>query len=367
MVSPDPALSPIGASEQVWRDAVELARKHGVQSLFFRAVKENAQLHPDLADLPDLMADLPDLRAASLENTRRNLRMSGELLKVLNAFDVRGIAVLPFKGPTLAALAHGDLGLREFGDLDLWIEREDLHRGEDLLRGLGYTPQVELASAGEAILDAYGVIAFTNAASDCMVELHWDLAPRFLPFPANFSRMYERRIEVNVAGHPVPTMALEDLLVYLCHHGAKHWWESLGWIADVAWLVNRRAELDWRLLLDRARELRCERALSLGLLLARDLLNAKVPRWVEEWTQSDAVAVRLAALVHQWLISSFHPGTLERSRYYLALHSRIGDKLRCAYHLFVAPNVADWEFLPLPRPLAFLYPVVRIVRLLKER
>jgi Uncharacterised nucleotidyltransferase len=40
-------------------------------------------------------------------------------------FADEGVNVIPSKGPTLAALAYGDLGLREFDDLDLLIARPD--------------------------------------------------------------------------------------------------------------------------------------------------------------------------------------------------------------------------------------------------
>ncbi|MGH9840857.1 MAG: nucleotidyltransferase domain-containing protein [Blastocatellia bacterium] len=345
------------------QEVLSLAERHHVQSLVYRALKRGGAESQMVANLKSL----------ALRNTQRNLKMTGELRAVLGAFARLDIAAIPVKGPTLAALAYGDLGLREFFDLDLLIERHDLKRAGDVLVRLGYRPQVDLALAGGAILDAYRVIEFTNEARDSVVELHWELSPAFLPFPAQFARLYDRTVEVELAGYRARTMSPEDLLNYLCVHGGKHWWEYLNWIADVAWLIRRRTDLDWRLVAERAREFGCERPLWLGLLLARELLETDKPcwpdwpNWMEELMRADAVAMKLSKQVYEWQASQSRPGTLEISRFYLALHPTLGGKLRCAYHLFIAPNVADWEFLRLPRPLAFLYPVVRIVRLVKER
>lgn len=346
--------------EDALQDVLSLAERHHVQSLVYRALKRGGTESRMIASL----------KSQVVLNTRRNLKMTGELRSVLDAFGKLDIAAIPIKGPTLAALAYGDLGLREFFDLDLLIERRDLKRAGGALVRFGYRPQVDLAFADGAMLDAYRVIEFRNDARDSVVELHWELSPAFLPFPARFAQLHDRTIEVDLAGYRARTISPEDLLNYLCVHGGKHWWEFLNWITDVAWLIRRRSDLDWRLVVERAREFGCVRPLFLGLLLARKLLKANEPcwpDWMDESMRADAVAVKLSKQVYEWQASQSRPGTLEISRFYLALHSTLGGKLRCAYHLFIAPNVADWEFFRLPRPLAFLYPVVRIVRLLKQR
>ena len=56
---------------------------------------------------------------------------------------------------------------------------------------------------------------------------------------APFSR--ERLEEVGVAGTTFLTLPADVLLVALCVHGAKHVWERLGWIVDVAELIAETA------------------------------------------------------------------------------------------------------------------------------
>jgi hypothetical protein len=68
----------------------------------------------------------------------------------------------------------------------------------------------------------------------------------------------------------------EHLALFLCAHGAKHYWERLGWICDVGRLLQVEKTVDWTGVFAEASETDTSRILSLGLLLARDLLGAEI-------------------------------------------------------------------------------------------
>jgi Uncharacterised nucleotidyltransferase len=347
----------VACEAETWRAAMELATAHRVRPLLYQALKPGGAP-------ADLVAEL---RRAALDNTQRNLRMLSQLLDVREALARANIAAIPFKGPALAALAFGDLWLREFSDLDLLIARADLPGADAVMSRLGYAPQLPLEAVTDAILNAYGVIAYAKPAGAAPVELHWELAPQSLPFPASFDQLAARVIEVETAGRRIPTMSPEDLLIYLCAHGAKHGWEYLGWVADVAWLVHRRGEWDWDAVVERARGWGCRRVLFVGLLLARDLLHAELAEPIEVRLRADATALRLAASVRANLAAGVEFGKLGQLLFYIRLRTGVGDRLHTLYHALAAPNVADWDSLRLPRPLHFLYPLVRIGRLLRRQ
>src|SRR5258707_8252038 len=102
---------------------------------------------------PDVMSRLQD---ASYENTRSSLSLTGELIKVLEFLGANGIRAIPFKGPTLAIRAYGDVGLRQFGDLDILVHKEDVSRVRDLLISSGFKPAPKLTSAQEGALLRFG-------------------------------------------------------------------------------------------------------------------------------------------------------------------------------------------------------------------
>src|SRR3989442_13911657 len=79
-----------------------------------------------------------DLRPRARESADRNLRLTSELVRILDACSTHGVRALAYKGPTLAVLAYGDLGLRPFRDLDIVVDPADIDAGRALLQRLGY-------------------------------------------------------------------------------------------------------------------------------------------------------------------------------------------------------------------------------------
>src|SRR5262249_13013602 len=136
-------LSGAGASFAQWRDASDwdkglaMAAAHGMRPLLYPFLNDSA-----IAAIPDRV--IATLQEFTRQNLRKNLGMTGELILLLRLFAERGVNVIPFKGPTLAALAYSDLGLREFGDLDLLIARLDFMEAQELLIAQGYQPEILL-------------------------------------------------------------------------------------------------------------------------------------------------------------------------------------------------------------------------------
>ena len=129
--------------ETDWKYLLRVAREHRVVPLLFSHLN---------ATCPEAVpeAALNELRNHSHENTRRNLLLTGELLKLLNLFEAHGICVIPFKGPTLAAMAYGNLALREFDDLDILVRKQDVPRAEELLVSMEYRSQCRLNGEQQA-------------------------------------------------------------------------------------------------------------------------------------------------------------------------------------------------------------------------
>src|SRR6202040_305868 len=102
---------------------------------------------------------------------------------------------------------------------------------------------------------------------------------------------------VAIDGREVPALSLEDELILICVHGAKHFWERLVWIADVAALISAKQPPDWSRAMLAAREVGAERILLLGLRLASDVLGAQLPAQLEPSVQSDRTVAKLATQI----------------------------------------------------------------------
>ena len=273
-----------------WPFLLRTARYHGVTPLLYWHVSRLAPeaLPPELIDW---------LRAQFHANASRNLMMAEELLNVLGLFGQHGIRAIPFKGPVLAATAYGNLALRMFRDLDVIIRRDDFPQAADLLvsrgyrRGYGTTARARRAARPRGRYHR----AFLRDRPPVKIELHWSLTEEHFTSLLTADALSERLVDVPLGRGTVRTFCPEDLLLFLCVHGAKHYWGQLKWLCDVAELVRGHPTMDWGAVLDRATAFRTRRMLFLALRLAADLLGASPPGSISRELGRDPVARSLAS------------------------------------------------------------------------
>ncbi|MGH2413564.1 MAG: nucleotidyltransferase family protein, partial [Microcystaceae cyanobacterium] len=195
------------------------------------------------------------------------------------------------------------------------------------------------------------------------VELHWGLTGKNFPYPVEFQDLWSRIQFVSVDNTEVPNLCSEDLLLYLCVHGARHCWEELKWSCDLAELLHTHQGLDWDWILEQSRILGVERLLWLGLLLTHELLGTTFPENVLQKMQADRTAQVLAWQVRERLFDS--PLTdVEKHFFLVQVRERLLDKALYLRHLILTPSGKEWALLPLPQFLFFFYYLLRPVKLL---
>jgi hypothetical protein len=315
---------------------LELVEAHGVLGHFVRALGELAG--GGLA---------PETRQRLFERQRLqvvfSLRITAELFRLLDRFASQGIAALVVKGPVLSARAYGDPAMRAYGDLDLLVRQRDIRRATELMMAAGYKARVSLA-----VIDAGkipGQYLFENPDSKLLVELHNDLTLRYFPRRLPLEKYFARQTRVPLDAREAPALSVEDELVLISIHGAKHFWERLLWIADVAALVSRHPAIDWEVVAESAQQVGGERILHTGLRLAADLLRARLPDYVSATINSDRAAARLVRQIEEWLPAAGYapPGLLKRATFRLRMRGSL--LLAAAYlvRLSLSPTEEDWE------------------------
>jgi len=339
---------------------LDSARRHGVAPLVYRELR----IAPDGLVPADALAAFHQY---NIENTRRCLLLTGWLRRVVDRLQRAGVQAVPYKGPVLAALAYGALGARQAGDLDLLIDPGNLAAARDALEADGFRPQVPLKGWQERQLvrsaHPYGLV---RDGAGVVLELHWSVSPRSLSSGLGTALPRERLEEVTVAGTRFLTLPVDVLLVVLCVHGAKHVWERLGWIVDVAELIAGHPTLDWASVLARAEELGHRRELLLGSLLTRDLLKTGLPEPLTAGISADPKLPALARAVSTQLGLVTHgpPGIARTARFHLEIRGSWRDRLAYVRYALM-PTVADWTSVRLPRWLAPLHYPLRAARLLR--
>ena len=107
------------------------------------------------------------------------------------------------------------------------------------------------AQEEENFLNHECALPFRNDASGHIVELHWRLCERNASVHLPVGALWQRVTPVALPGMTVSSLAPEDLVLYLCVHGAKHRWERLEWVACVAEIVRNNADLDWHAIFEK--------------------------------------------------------------------------------------------------------------------
>ena len=353
-----------------WSYLFRQAYKNGVRPLVCWTLR---QQFSDFLP-PAILTEMTDYLRSHM---RENLFQAGELIKIVRLFEAGGVAVLPFKGPSLAVMAYANLALRQFIDLDVLIQKKQLRRVEELLKSQGYT----LTAPPEGFHRLFSGrrrknVTFLRDDGGVVVEVHWQLSDPWFSLPFTPSLLWQGRESIELMGAPVRSLPVNDLLMYLCLHGSKHGWQRYEWVVDVAELIGaKREEMDWDGLLAQAARRGSERVVALGLFLAHELAGAYLPPGVLSWVNSDPAVTPLAARVKEWVFrdETVSLTTSEWCRYYLSLKEGQREKARLRLHylhryaqLALLPNEKDKDFIRLPAFLAFFYYLLRPIRLIKE-
>jgi Uncharacterised nucleotidyltransferase len=361
-----------------WGALIQMAEVHGVLPWLYKSLSVHC-----IEKVPQDV--LNQLRSRFHLNTIHNQCLVKELLRILDLLEANQVPAIPFKGPTLAVLAHNDLALRQFSDLDILVHEQDFLKARDLLLSDGYQKGTDLQGLADietqdlARMADWGECSLRHSNGLVSIDLHGRLVAGDFPLlSANFDLFWESLSDVSLLRTEVQTFCPENLLLYLCIHGAKDLWKKLSWIGDIAALIHTHPDLNWNQLIKRAQSLESSQMLWLGLSLARDILEAPLPDFVDQHIQTNFKRKPLLAQIKRQVLSGIYPFDIQYSNFQLFyFHHQVienrGDKWR--YYLTfwsrrlsirIEPNVHDQAFFPLPRRLYALYYFVRPIRILVE-
>ena len=353
-----------GLSTLDWSEFFRLAEYHGVLPIAARNLMHHVRaLPPEIETL---------LRSAYDANLRRSMWFAAELARIMQHFKRRQLRAVPFKGPALAQSAYGDLGLRNYSDLDFLISPADFERAKLALAEIGYRPSAELTAAVEKFWLRTGYErAFDGAAGRNLVELQWALLPRFYAVDLKVKGLLSRAGRAAVGGCDVPCLAPEDSLLVLCLHAAKHLWTRLIWLADIAETLRTQSEnqaIDYARAFSQARTMGIARILGVSFWLVKNALHAELPKPADEMIASDprvpALGAEFAGRLARGVAYDFE--STEYFRLVLKLRERSCDRWRYLWRLLWTPGVGDIAAVRLPEAMFPLYRIVRVGRLLRK-
>jgi len=319
-----------------WAFLLELAEAHGVLNLVAARTREF-----DETVVP------AESRALLIERQRAYalsaLSLIAEMIRILERFGEAGIPALVLKGPALSLQAYGDATARQYGDVDLLVRQRDIYRVTELMTLAGFHADVPLAAvAADRIPGEY---LFSRTNTKVIVEVHTEKTLRYFPNSLAIEELFERHVTLEFDGHDLPTLSKEDALVSACTHGAKHCWERLMWIADVAAMLSRQTNMNWEEVARIAENLGARRIVNTGLLLVAELLHAPVPASVEEKARADRWARKLVGRIQTWLPTAGEasPGLLRRALFRSQMRGGFLPGIGYLTRLLLSPTEEDWR------------------------
>ena len=340
-----------------WRRLIDLAEHHGVIPQVYRS----------LSVLPDVA--LPNsLRQSQERNARHTLWLTRELLRILKRLDSYGIFALPYKGAVLAEILYGNVTLRQFSDLDLLIHSSDLPRIKSAFAELGYQRGIELAPREERnYLKSGYEYTFDSVEGRNLVEVQWRILPRFYSVDFDVEGFFTRAVPFTLGGMTLRTLCAEDLILVLCVHAAKHAWQQLSWLCDIAELA-RSTQVDWNAVHQQAKHLGIQGMVAVSFFLAHKLLQKPLPHIVQAQLKKDVSIENLASEIIPMLVrgDDYDTESISYFRLMISVRERWRDRVKFLWRLFTTPSVGEWSAIRLPGPLFPLYRVVRVFRLLSR-
>lgn len=346
------------------------------------AARLRGRLHERLrAECPDLV---PPEVAARLEAAANRLKLfamhlTGELAGLLEDCRAEGIEVIPYKGPILAARLYDDPTARHLADLDVIVRSGDVARIKAVLEARDYLALHPMSAEQERAHMARDCeLAMRRARDGAIVEIHWDVMPRFLG-RSDVDVIWQWTTETELAGRPALDLRAEMLaLVLSVHGGFKHEWTRLKWLGDIARLIECEPNLDFETLAALARSQEHGRTLGLGLYLARVLLDAPVPDAVFDPLCRDEKIVATAALTRARMFRADFalPGFSEWHAVVRRDFTGHGESTRLArsrsaarwayLRAIMRPGWNDLVSVPVPKALRLLHYAIRPLRLLAQ-
>lgn len=220
------------------------------------------------------------IRDISIRQKLTALNHTRLVIKIAKQFALHGIRVIFLKGVCLSRILYQDSASRHSGDIDLMICLKDFYRAEACLLRLGcirIDPPLAL-DAGQ--LKSYAKIRFHTVyrtPDHTLVELHWQLCNTPGIFETDFNTLWGGRAELFIAGTPIAVPDHPHNFIFLLVHGAKHAWERLFWVKDIADYIRLLSPGDWDAIWGMVEKNRLSHQAREALILAETLFQAPVP------------------------------------------------------------------------------------------
>ena len=312
---------------------------------------------------------LCELKEKFNANIRKNLMMTGELITVLNLLESEGITAIPYKGPLLASMAYGNIGLREFDDLDIYIEKLDVLKIRSILTSKEYIPFFDLnENMVKTYLKSQDELILIKKDTKCSIEFHWKFSSNFFSFHFIPELLLSKNISEDILnGKNILTFSPEDTFLILAVHAAGHHWSRLAWLCDITELIEKY-NLDWDEIISKSNKLGVRRIIYVTLYLVDEILGSKFPKKIvnEIFLDKPTKKISIKIMNDIFHINLKSPTLIEWTYFHLKIRENLKHGIIDSIHHATVPSIEELQKLRLPYEIYPLYYAFKPFNLLKR-
>lgn len=297
-----------------------------------------------------------------MDIVKQNMLLTSELINTMKVLEENDIKAISFKGPTLAQLAYGDITLRQYVDLDVLVEKEEIFKIENLLKNK-YKRALKLTSSQEDTWFKYAHDLGLIHENGVNIEVHWLMFDSNHPINLSKIDFFKESVKTKINNVNINTISNEKFLVYLCIHGSKHLYERIEWVCDIDRFIKTQ-KIDWNKVEDIIENDNSKRFFLLGLFLTRFLFNTNLDKNYEK--QFDKEYESISNHIFDTWNGNQKLDNKNNMKYMLKLFVLKSDKFKYINKMYFKPTFTEYWYINFPKPLYFLYYPLRQYLLLKK-
>jgi hypothetical protein len=229
-----------------WQIFLKKSFREGVDGLLFDNISQSKQKH----NVPDWVIE--EMKRNYMANLGRNMLLTANLEKVLDAFEQKKISILLLRGMDFLNRLYQSLGMRNMSDVDFVLADQDIKKAKPVLESLGYKHPPNYPYLYD---------------NDCLfIDLHkndigsYNLAKQKKSPSIKSESIWKESIAYKNKYHYVRTLSIYDSIITCCSHLQEHSFSRLIWFYDVARLIqNQEPDFEWEKLTERAYEFGLEK------------------------------------------------------------------------------------------------------------
>lgn len=256
---------------QDWDNLIQLSRWHQVTALLYHCVEAAEKI-----TIPDHC--LNKIKEHSTSQAVFNMLFFKKSVELNTDLASHQVNAFLMKGALWAWMLYENPGLREFGDIDFFLQKEQIKNGLEVMALHGFAPDkyrrylLEKDKVAKLYFDTDYQLPLTPVDNNMLqsLEVQWNTTyPRY-HYSFSWNELTENMMSFKILnGHFLVPSIENQFLMMVIHHAGVEQWDKLKFMADFVRLLRKfGGQMNWKYILEKTSEKGFKKLLleSLGLV-----------------------------------------------------------------------------------------------------